>query len=716
MNCRTAILDAKWIIAKGETGSPVIERRFACSDPSEGRIAITALGFFILYINGKRVGEDYFLPANSLFHKREGALTFPITDRFTYRAYYTVYDLSPYLKKGENLMEIALASGWYRQTTRLLEGQMSFGDDLGARYAIELLGETLLSDGSEAFRNSPLVYDQLYRGEVYDARIKEFFYRSVSVIDLPDTLLTESDTVADRIERRITPTLLRADRSRKIYDAGENISGFVSVRVHAPKGYEVRIRFAENKAEKELDYDSAGRIHQMQEDVYISDGTETVWEPRFVWHGFRYFEVSGYAEAESVAVVHSDVPVRATFTSSSKELNWLFETYLRTQLNNMHAGVPSDCPHRERLGYTGDGQLCAPAGMTLLDTKDFYRKWMRDIFDSGDPETGHINYTAPFAGGGGGPGGWGGAAVYVPYYYYRFFGDADPLREYYERMKRFIAYLVSHSEENLVVRGEPDGWCLGDWCTLEKTVIPEPFVNTCLMVEMLRHMASIASVLGREEDIPEFDRIREEAESAILRRYHDPESGSFVEGIQGADAIALACGLGDERTFDNLLKKYRAMGHFDTGIFGTPMLLDLLFARGEEDLAYLLLTSHKMGSFGYMMDHGATTLWEEWDGMYSHDHPMFGVCTHHLITSVLGITQPADSVGYESILIAPKIPRGLDFARGSLTFSRGTVAVGWRREKEGIRFEIDLPADLSCDFVFKGTERTLLGGTHSFLI
>ena len=718
MSCKEAIQKAKWILAKGEIGSPVIERTFVCQDPSKGSIALTSLGYFILYLNGRRVGEDYFLPSNSLYHKRENlVLEFPIEDNFVYRCYYTVYDLSPYLQKGENRLEIALGSGHYRQTLRLPEGRMSFGEDLGARFALEIDGQEFLSDGSEQFRNSPLVYDQLYRGEVYDARIKDFFYRPVTVTELPDTLLTEEVHAPDRIERRITPTLMKKNRIARIYDAGENISGFAAIRVFAQRGYEIRVRFAERlNPDGTLDFYTTGRDRQMQEDMYVSDGTEVIWEPRFVWHGFRYFEILGDAEAVSVAVVHNEAPKTAEFTSSSEELNWLYETYLRTQLNNMHGGVPSDCPHRERLGYTGDGQLCAPAAMMLLDSKEFYRKWIRDIFDSQNPKTGHIPHTAPFAGGGGGPGGWGGAAIYVPYYFYKAFGDRAILEEYYKRMKKWIGYLRDHSEGGLVVREEPNGWCLGDWCTLTDTVIPEPFVNTCLMIETLGYMEEIAALMGKDGDAGEYLSLRREAEAGVVNAYYSEESGSFCEGIQGADAIALAVGLGNERTLRNLCDKYEALGCFDTGIFGTPMLCKVLLESEKEDLAHTLLTSHKLGSFGYMMDHGATALWEEWDGVHSHDHPMFGALCQYLVSFLLGIGQKKGSAGYASPVIAPKIPKGLALAKGGIDTPVGRISVAWSQSEGEVSFEIDLPSGVSCDFLLWGVRRTLCAGHHSFSV
>ncbi|MBQ2812111.1 MAG: hypothetical protein IJE63_02565, partial [Clostridia bacterium] len=310
--------------------------------------------------------------------------------------------------------------------------------------------------------------------------------------------------------------------------------------------------------------------------------------------------------------------------SDDEVLQWLFDTYIRTQLSNVHCCVPSDCPHRERLGYTGDGQLACDAAMTCFDAKDMYLKWMQDIADSQDIYGGHVEHTAPFYGGGGGPGGWGGAIVFVPYTFYKHYGDKEVLKKYYRNMCKYLEYMENHSEESLVVRSEKGGWCLGDWCTPEKMELPEPFVNTYFYIRAMRCVREIAAIIG--ENVPvDMDEREERAIRSVYNKYFDNATGSFCNAVQGADAFAVDLGLGDERTYKNVLAKYSALGKFDTGIFGTDILVRILCERGDKDLARKLLTSRDgIGTFNYMREHGATTLWENWDGADSHSHPMFG--------------------------------------------------------------------------------------------
>lgn len=726
-----AIRNASWVVCPAEFEAPIIRRRFYLSAPASAAIAVSALGFFKLYVNGCAVGDEYFRPSNSIFRARNPeSWIYPIRDTFTYRCYYSTVDITPWLREGENTLDIALGNGWYRQTERVAEGNMAFGDRLGAIYALALHegddDRMILSDGSEVCSQSATVFSQLFCGEVYDARLEGEACRNwvpTETVEIPETVLTPEDAPADRMIRRIRPVLLSGNGARKLYDAGENISGLVSLRVCGKPGDEVRIRFAENVENGKLSFDSTGCHYrtprgnqQIMEDICICDGHEHLFTPQFVWHAFRYFEVTGPGEPVCVSVIHSDVPVTSSFHSSSPELNWLYEAFIRTQLNNMHGGVPSDCPHRERLGYTGDGQACARAAMTLLDSRAFYRKWIRDIFDSQDENTGHVNHTAPFAGGGGGPGGWGCAAVIVPYQYYKAYGDASVLHEYYGRMLKWIDYLLSRSENGLVVREEDGGWCLGDWCTLGKVEIPIPFVNTCYLIKSLRYLEEIASVIGRTEDAVRLAGIRKTAEDGVKSAYCAPSSGSYANGVQGADAFALWAGIGDERNLAALRKKYSELGHFDTGFLCTEILIGILLENGDADTAYKLLTSHECGSFGYMMDHGATTVWEQWNGEESHDHPMFGAAAVHLLYSLLGIGQKPDSAGYRDMIIAPKTPTNLSFAEGSVTLPVGKVRAGWERIASDIRFTVALPENCPCEFVYGDKHLQLNGGCHTVIV
>lgn len=413
--------------------------------------------------------------------------------------------------------------------------------------------------------------------------------------------------------------------------------------------------------------------------------------PWFTWHGFRYFELTNNAEPVRCEVVHSDCAVTSSFESGSEMLNWLYDAYIRTQLSNMHSGVPSDCPHIERLGYTGDGQLCCEAAMMLLDSQKFYKKWLEDISDCQSIGNGHVQHTAPFMGGGGGPAGWGGAIAVVPYEMYKIYGDKETFRRYLPKILRYFDYLDSRSSGGLVCREEEGGWCLGDWCPPEPITICEPFVNTALYVKQMMMTKEASEAIGESETAAMLEKRIEEKKQAILSAYYSPQTGSFIGDAQGANSFAVDIGLGGERAFNNTKKKYDAADAFDTGIFGTDILTRVLFERGCADTAFHLLTSTGKGSFYNMKKQGATTIWENWDGERSHSHPMFGAVTRYLFSFILGITQEKNSAGYEKIVIAPQIPDGLNRASGHITTVRGEIAVSFVRTEREMDFYVTVP-------------------------
>ena len=723
------IRNAVWTIAPAEFISPVIMRKVVLERAARAEIALSSLGFFVLYVNGKRVGDDLFAPGHSIYHDNDfSSMTYPIHDKLTFRAYYVTYDISDYLIVGENTVEIHLGNGFYRQSERICEGDWRYGDSLGTIYAISLSDKCsdklILSDGDDLVRDSAIVYSELFIGEVYDARIDKnhaYNYARTHGTLLPDTILTACDFPLDRVADRIIPKLIFEDSNRRVYDVGVNISGLAVIKTSAPYASRVCVRFSENIDGDFLDFHTTDPGHlcasgrkQIMEDVFISDGSDHIYRPEFVWHAFRYFEIIGNGEPLFVEVIHSDVAISSSFESSSPELNWLYNAFLRTQLNNMHLGFPSDCPHRERLGYTGDGQICSFAAMSLLDSSNFYRKWIRDIFDSQDKVGGHINHTAPFAGGGGGPGGWGCAAIIVPYNYYKAFGDKTPLYENYEGMKSWISYLVSHSDRGLVTCEEEGGWALGDWCTLDECIIPTDFVNTVYLIKSLDMLLEISSRIDRDADVAYYSSLRAQSVRAIIEKYFDEKTGSFAMGIQGADAYALYVSLGDARTRQNLIEKYEKLGKFDTGFLGTYILCGVLLDIGAHDTLYRMLAGHGLGSFGYMMDRDATTVWEHWRGDGSHDHPMFGASAHYLLTDILGITQAQNSFGYDELLINPKIPSTLKYARGSMRTPKGDVSVAWVREDGRIRFDIRMPVGVSACFRYNEHKMLLVKSKNNF--
>lgn len=226
-------------------------------------------------------------------------------------------------------------------------------------------------------------------------------------------------------------------------------------------------------------------------------------------------------------------------------------------------------------------------------------------------------------------------------------------------------------------------------------------------------MCDIADIIGKAEHKSEYISLIEEITNAVKRNYLDNASGSFCGGVQGADVYAVWCGISDTEAVGAIARKYDALGHFDTGFFATDLLIETLFENGFEDVALKLLESEEQGSYLYMKRCGATTLWEQWDGENSHNHPAFGACARHLISGILGIRQCKNSAGFERLIIEPKLPKKLCRAKGSVQLPIGEVSVGFERTDTGIHFDIKIPESITAEFKF-GDEKLTLGGTQSF--
>lgn len=700
MNFGELFGSAEWVTCESGCTSPVIKGSFFIEKPERAEITVCGLGFFRLWINGREVSGDKFVPVNSQYCKRNlTAFEYPITDELSYRTYAVRYDISKFLIGGENDIRAVLGYGWFAQKKRNAEGYTKYGD-IKLCYKIDAEDRdgklyTFVSDEKLLWRQSRITENNIYFGEAHDMDLSDELtardgFKKVIKAPAHETEFFIQDCPADRVTRIIEPKKLADLGAVSVYDMGENISGYPVVAATEDGAY-ITVRCSEEiNADGTLNFDSCDP-GQIQCDEYRNAKKGEECMPWFTWHGFRYFELTNNAKPVRCEVVHSDCAVTSAFESDSEMLNWLYDAYIRTQLSNMHSGVPSDCPHIERLGYTGDGQLCCEAAMMLLDSQKFYQKWLEDISDCQSTDNGHVQHTAPFMGGGGGPAGWGGAIAVVPYEMYKIYGDRETFRRYLPKILRYFDYLDSRSSGGLVCREEQGGWCLGDWCTPEPIAICEPFVNTVLCVKQMLMTKEAAEAIGKNETAQMLGRRIEEKRQAILNAYYSPQTGSFIGDVQGANSFATDIGLGGERAYENTRKKYSAADAFDTGIFGTDILIRVLFERGDANTAFRLLTSEGKGSFYNMKKHGATTIWENWDGERSHSHPMFGAATRYLFSFILGITQEKTSAGYEHILIAPQIPDGLNYASGHITTVRGKISVTFKRTESEADFYVTVP-------------------------
>ena len=734
MDQRTVFGQAQWVCAGSYASSnlgepdaggiphfPILRSRFNAQKVNKATLRVLGLGFYHCYINGKEISEDRFLPLSSDYEPRDN---YPVNEMLTgHRIYVPEYDVTELIHGGENVLALHFGGGWYTL-------QDSYFGDAKAIFRLVLESENgveeILSSTADKIGDS---FVKTYNFTQFENHDYTGFDESSLGLEFDDSawpnavlakpLETEylfSDCPADREFELLPATLCSTLENSRIYDIGRNCANLPVLKLTGKKGSRVTITMTELlKPDGTLRKINGWGVQRAS---FISDGTDRVVQPMFTWFAYRYIEVEGEAEVLGARVIHSDTDVTASFRCDNVTLNWLFDAFINTQQSNMHAGIPSDCPHLERRGYTGDGQLVCHAGMSVLDSEAFYRKWIGDISDCQDVYSGHVQYTAPYSRCGGGPGGWGCAIVEVPYQFYRHYGDTAPVKALYSQMLRYFDFLDAHSENDLVTSDVPGAWCLGDWCAPGVDALPDAFVNNYFYVKSLYRAVEIARLIGREADIPMLEKRIAKRKAAITAAYCNTLHMNFLGGLQGANAFALDIGLGNERTYQNMVRHYENLGHFDTGIFGTEIVSRVLFERGNAELAVKLLTSDDEISFEEMRRNDSTTLWEYWPqkGVYrSYNHPMFGAVVAHLFDYLLGIGQEQGAAGYEKVVIRPQLTEKLTRACGSRVLPKGKVSVSYEKQDGFVRWSILIPEDLEARFELGEETRSLCPGENRFV-
>lgn len=682
--------------------APCFRGEFVIDGKGDAEITVCGLGVFRLYINGKKVSDDIFAPATSFYHEYDSCPAYvKYGEKMSSRIYCMKYDITPYIRDGKNTVCAVVGPTWYS----------IYADSCVFCYKIDCGGKTFFSDTSVKWSDSPVTYFHFNRGEKqdftkhgYDGKwlLPEFDdsqWKNTAQADIPETEYYIQDCPNDKIIRSLSCKKIYETDEYEVYDAGENITGWFIFKC-AEKGRTVRVTVGEEK-------DENGDLHEKwihhQEAEFICDGTDREYHLLFTWQGFRYIRIDRGVDLLRVDVIHSDINKIADFKCENKVLNGIFDNYIRTQLCNMHMGIPSDCPHLERRGYTGDGQLVCQDAMLTLDTKKFYLKWMEDIADSQDKISGHVQYTAPYIESGGGPGGWGCAIAEVPYTFYKMFGDSEPFGKYFDNMLHYFDYLEAHSENGLIVSDQPGQWCLGDWCSPHekhglRPEIPNPFVNMYFYVRTIDRMLEMCDKVGRGADKEKLTALRKEKADIIVKNYFDEKTGDFAENLNSANAFAVDLSLGDERTLANLVNAVHTKP-LDTGIFGTELVPNILFRNGYFDEAVDFLSKEEYPSFGYMLKNGATTLWEEWKDPRSMSHPMFGSVVRYLFYYILGV-RSAGEAGFDSVVIEPKTNDITGDVCGYITTDKGEIHVSTDRKANIIKVKI--PDGIKAEIIFDG--------------
>ena len=750
---------ARWIgspLAGSPTvGSPApyLRRDFTLGQAvASARLYVTALGLYEFYFNGSRVGDDVFRPGWTEYRKR---------------LQYDVYDVTALLRAGANAAGAILGDGWYCGRVGPANRQ-GYGD---RPKLLALLRVTFADGTTEAVATGPdwqtavgpVLEDDFLAGESFDNR-RRFAggdgsaecwsapgfdgseWGRVLLFDGPPGRLVASrgQPVRRTVElpeaKRSTAPTSHWGYQGHLIDMGQNMVGWVRLKVRGERGTTIRLRFTEM-----LDKDGKPYTENLRgaraTDFYTcaGDGEET-WEPRFTFHGFRYVEVMSREEftlppdGVTGIVLHSDTPPTGEFECSDPLINQLQHNIQWGQRGNF-LEVPTDCPQRdERLGWTGDAQVFIRTAAFNMDVAPFFTKWQGDI-DDAQAVNGNIPAVVPRMWEGDGGAAWEDAAIICPWTVYLCYGDTRLLAEHYASLQKFIGYLEKTSRGN--VRGAERGWVAGkvakdfddpasgeqtvhaghgDWLALDgsgKTDggTPKDLIGTAFFAHSTGLLGRIARVLGKTGDAERYERRFEEIRATFQHEFVTP-GGRVLGGTQTSYVLGLQFDLLPESArsaaADALVRDITARGmHLSTGFVGTPYLPHVLTAAGHLDTAYALLNQKTWPSWLYAVTQGATTIWERWDGwthdrgfqtpdMNSYNHYAYGAIGEWLYSNVAGIDLDPAQPAYKHIVIHPRPGGGLTHAKASLRSAHGLIESGWRLEDGVFRLDVTIPANTTA--------------------
>ena len=683
--------------------APLLRKDFQVKEGlKSARVWISGLGYYELSLNGQKVGDEFFVPNQTNYDHRNGLMDrhIAVPDHFTaYKVMYLSYDLTDRLNKGENALGVILGNGFYNAEQGWVKGygsprlllQMHLEYEDGSQ-------ETLVSDPTWKVAKSAIVSDMIYQGEHYDARLEQAGWNTAGFDDSawenavlrnkPYGRLVAQNGPSDRVMERLQPQKIeKLGEGHYRIDFGEEISGWLRLKdVEGTAGQRIDIRYICESTMGSNSYTLSGK------------GKEN-YATRFTWYVFREVEITGWpGELKPKQVVaeavYSDVKRTGFFESDNELINTIHKIWNRSMTDNMHGSVASDCPHRERSAYTGDGQVVCDMVMETYDARAFYNKWLADIREAQLPETGYVPNGAPWQPGCGGGPAWGAAINIMPWSYYWHYGDRELLEQSYPHMKAQLKFMSQYVDaEGIMEMKDPCYWkTLGDWCTPGK-VPPGAMVHSYFYWLCHTLTARAARVLGYTDDALQLEAEADRTRRGFMERFWDEEAGSY--GLYGGNVFALNMGV-DESRLERVRQALRkgiedADGHLDTGIFGTRLLFETLADHGMIDLAYRIINKRTQPSFGWWIEQGATTTWEAWNGAQSHNHPMFGGSLVWLQRILAGVRMDESSAAYASLIVKPIIPDGLNHASYRIESVRGLVANSWKRDKDGFEMTTTIP-------------------------
>lgn len=730
---------AKWIgaswqddsVPEADNSAPIFRKEFTVREGLvRAKAFVCGLGWFEMSINGGKVGDDYFVPGLTDYTARPALLTnprIPLEPEVTaYRTLYLAYDITDMLGKGANAVSMLLGSGYFHEglfnnNTIANYGYPRFILQMALEYSDGGI-EYVCSDTTWKEAHSPVVFSNLYHGEVYDANFEIPGWNKPGLDDsslshavlkeAPQGRLTANMGPTDKVLETLKPVSFERleDGTFKI-DFGKVISGWVKLDgVNVRKGDTLRVNH--------LSEYPAGRC----EYVCASDGKVTT-SPRFTWYVFREAIVSGMENLDVSQVVAesvgSNVKPDAEFDCSNPLFCQIEKIWRQSQVDNMHAGVASDCPHRERLPYTGDGEVAMPMVLANFDAASFYNKWIGDVKGSQNPESGYVPNGAPWEPCCGGGPAWGAAICVMPWEFYNSYGDKTLLADCLQPMKDFVRYYDTWRAEDgtssfhkPTPQGAPLYWYnLGDWAPAFGLPQDE-LVHTFFYWLCADITSKAAKVLGDEAGAAAYSAKAEGIRDAFNKRFYDPETKSY--GDFGSNVYALYMGVPRERLEDvratlrdELMVKYN--GHVNVGFVAHRFLYETLALNGMNDVAWTLLNQKDFPSFGWWLEQGATTTWEQWNGNDSRNHPMFGGGLVWFYRMLAGVRTDPEEPGYKHIIIRPVPVRELGEVSYTTATPYGTLVSKVTVDGDKVRMEGRIPFGTHATvYVPKNTDVAIL--------
>ncbi|MHA1277461.1 MAG: glycoside hydrolase family 78 protein [Candidatus Helarchaeota archaeon] len=699
----------------------------------------TALGEYELYLNGNRIGDHYLAPEWTNYHVR---------------VQYQTYDVTEFIREGDNAIGAILADGWYAGHIGLtfLYNHSVYGMDrrlllqLSIKFA-DGTSQYIISDSDwKMFRDGPIRKADHFKGETYNTQKEQVGWDlpnfddskwSKVVIDNSiNTALVAQINEPIRIVEEVKPVAITEPKSGTfILNLGQNIAGWCKIRLNSatctPKA-KVRLRHAEMLRDKGTLYTTNLKTARAKDFYIINEPELREFHPHFTYHGFQYVEVKGLKpgikpelDMLTGCAIASDTPVVGAFESSDSSLNQLWHNILWTQRDNL-ISVPTDCPQRdERLGWMGDAQVFCQTSIFNMDMAAFYTKWIQDIrdaqFDNGSfadisPNTRKNKRIINM----GGAPAWADCGVIVPWLVYLNYGDKRLIKQHYASVKRYIDYVHSKNPDLIWRNGnwfvQYNDWLNGDTIKSKDYPkkggeIPKDVFATSYFALSTELLSKMARVLGKTTDAEHYSALASEIKKTFIEEFV-AEDGVIKGDTQAGYALALHFNLLPEelrpRAFGLLLdaiEKYDM--RISTGFCSTlPMMLQLTLL-GRNDIAYQLLLSRRFPSWFYMIDQGATTMWERWDGyvkgrgfqswlMNSFNHYSIGSVGEWIYKVVLGINPDEKYPGYKHFFIKPQPGGTLTWAKGHYNSIRGKISVEWRISDGIYHLNLSIPANTSA--------------------